>query len=164
MATRHKQLLLPTSSGLVDEALRQRKKIQREKSLWNPLADSVGSTASYISPQIRLLSSLRGVKSGREDATSLSRLRLICNKMESTAEICSSFLPRSDQSGAEYVANGQSPKRQPDAFTAVARLVTSITDPPPLLPFVGARGISWEKWENNRKRPLSNTKNSLFSS
>lgn len=64
----------PTSSGLVDEALRQRKKIQREKSLWNPLADSVGSTASYISPQIRLLSSLRGVKSGREDATSLSQI------------------------------------------------------------------------------------------
>lgn len=136
-----KPLLLPTSSGLVDEAFRQRK-----CEPLKPLGGLRRKHSELYFLQLRLPRRVCGVKKWPRDATllsllsllSLSRLRLNCNKMESTAEICSPGQPRADQWRAEYGLSGQSAKRQPDAFTPVARAVTSIAGPPPAS-FVGAR-------------------------
>lgn len=74
----------------------------------NPSKDCLGSTASYISSKSVAVVPL-SCQIQSQNVISISLLRLNCNKMESTAALCSSFLRISDQSPTICKANSQSP-------------------------------------------------------
>lgn len=79
-------------------------------------------------------------------------LRLNCNKMESTAALCSSFLRRSDQSLNGRKTNSQSLARSQGVYACCQTDDVNYWPypPPPAFPFVGARVFpeSWEKTVN----------------
>lgn len=104
MATRQTQLRLPTSSGLDSQSPSSDKHCK--ESLGNPSKDCLDSTASYISSKsvVHFYCQIQSL-----NVISISLLRLNCNKMETTAALCSSFLGISDQSPTIRKAKSQSP-------------------------------------------------------
>lgn len=99
------QLRLPTSSGLDSRSPSSDKKCK--ESLGNPSNNRLGSIASYISSKsVAVVPFSCQIQS--LNVTSVSLLRLNCNKMESTAALCNSFSRISDQSATIRKANSQS--------------------------------------------------------
>lgn len=149
MATRHKQLRLPTSSGLDSQSPSSDKHCK--ESLGNPSEDHWGSTGSYISSKfVAVVPFSCQIQS--QNVISISLLRLNCNKMESTAALCSSFLRISDQSPTIRRANSQPPASGQGVHACCQTAdVNYWPSPPPPLPFVGAR-VFPERSERIRKQ------------
>lgn len=148
-----KLLLLPTSSGLVDETLRQRK---CEVSLWNPSEDCVGSTASYISYNISHLRRLCGVISGRSLPLHSPDSVWIATKWNLRGR----YVARSSPDLTNHVPSTNRRTNHGGESQTHSRLLPdwwrqSLTLLSPFLCLCS--GFSWKKWESNRNQPLSNT-------